>query len=192
MSHTHNINKELNEKLRLKRVGHSLIDQIKWKGYSKDEVYALLAREMGIDEEHAHFARMQSMRSLRAAVGALERILAKVPKTQYAAGKKRPVAVARVIKTEPKKAPVVLTPPKPVKKRVNKRTKDVLPRDQMLKALEELKSARTRLLAQVDDLEPDSQGILERIKQYLHEKIFSKKAKQATDLPPAAETLGGV
>ncbi len=140
-----NINAELGEKLGLKRKGHSLIDQIKWKGYSKDEVYHFLAREMGIDDEQAHFARMQSMRTLKAAVEALQCILDKVPETQYAAGKKRPQsAVARVIKTEPKKEPVILTPSKPVKVKVNKRTKDVLPRDQMLRALAEMKEQKEK------------------------------------------------
>lgn len=139
-----NLNKENNEKLRLKRTGHSYIDQIKWKGYSKDQVYLLLSHELGREERHAHFSAMNTLRELRPAVEALERLLNKLPNTKYAYTNRGKVIQQKcpiVIEVPVAKAITLEVPKKKPTKR-QKLKSDVLPRAQVLKALEEMKKAK--------------------------------------------------
>lgn len=83
MSRVINPNKENNEKLALKREGHALINNIKWKGYSLDKVYYLLAQELHVEEHQAHFSYMQSRRELGRAVQVLRMLYHKLPDTKF-------------------------------------------------------------------------------------------------------------
>jgi len=110
-----NLNKENVEKLALKREGHSLIDKIKWRGYSKDTVYIMLAKEMGVEERHAHFSAMNTLRELRRAVDALRILEKKVPKTEHASPTRdRPSLIGPSIKIYRAKAekPIKIQAPK--------------------------------------------------------------------------------
>lgn len=141
-----NIYKEGREKLELKREGHSLIDRIKQKGYSKDQVYLMLAEELGVEERHAHFGPMNTMRELKPAVEALQRILDKVPKTKYAYKGSKPrikaeIAANIVRVKDQKKLVSVTTVPKKLSSK--QRSKGItLPRKQVLEALEQMKRDR--------------------------------------------------
>lgn len=176
-----NFAKENKEKIGLKREGHSLFDRIKWKGYSKDEVYRLLAKELDVAEPNAHFKQMNTLRELHAAVAALERLLKRLPETAYAAGKKRPAYITQAItstkivrlsdrvkvgktigKVKIKKPPN--PPKKPPKKDYGRNT---LSRGEMQAALEQMK--RDRVLREEKKLVPSSvvverRGIMDWVK----------------------------
>lgn len=168
-----NIYKEAKNKLALKHEGHSLIDRIKWKGYSKDEVYIMLAKELDIDEPHAHFARMQTLRELRPAVDALQRILDKVPKTEFAMGRKRPRAeparnIIRVADQVELKGVGLYKPKKPVQvkkvgKRLAEKQKNTLPREKVLEVLEQMK--RDRLAREGITLYDDKMNWMEDVRK---------------------------
>lgn len=143
-----NLNKENNEKLALKRAGHSLIDRIKWKGYSKDQVYSLLSKELGREERHAHFGAMNTLRELRPAVEALERLFKKLPNTQYAFTHRRKLKEQRcpIVLDIPVAKAIKLAGVKPKESKKWDSKADTLPRAEVLRALEEMK--RDRLLKQ--------------------------------------------
>lgn len=143
--------RENREKLALKRSAHFLIDRIKWKGYSKDDVYGMLSKELGVDEAHSHFSSMNTLRELRPAVEALVRIEKRIPKTGYALGRRGP----RRKKSKPDLRPDVVAvrdqiPPKTILPPKEKRTKtlrkdygrNTLSRPEVLKALDEMKQER--------------------------------------------------
>lgn len=141
------INKENRQKLALKREGHSLIDRIKGKGYYKDDIYRMLATEMGVEQRHAHFSSMQRLAELTKAVEALERLLKKLPKLVKMRGSVTTTTKTPIIrvKDQPRLMGVVgVKKPKPPKEskvgsRLAKKKRDTLPRDQVLKALEEMR-----------------------------------------------------
>lgn len=135
--------KENVEKLALKRDGHSLVDRIKWKGYSKDAVYYMLAKELMIEEKHAHFGRMNTLRELRPAVAALQRIFDRAPLTDMAARSVRRVKKVRHVKIMKANTPPVVVGVVEKKKKPKRDLHDViLPRPAYLKAMEELKKAQ--------------------------------------------------
>lgn len=139
-----NLNKENNEKLRLKREGHALINQIKWKGYSKAYIYTLLSKELHIEERQAHFAHMNTLRELRPAVEALYLINKRLPPTPMAAGGRKkivPIKSPTIIKVAaPKRVVVEQVKPKPKKvRRMEEHRRNTLPRADMLKVLAEMK-----------------------------------------------------
>lgn len=176
-----NPNKENNEKLRYKRQGHLIIDGIHRNGLSKDAIYVLLAKELGTDEPHAHLGRMQTIRELKRAYEALERIEKRIPRTVVK--RHRASKVARpVVKVAPgmyiesvAKAP-----------KTKKIKKDVLPREEMLKALEEIKKNREKLITgtvfneevfSVVTREIKKRGILQKIQDFFHEALHPQKEK---------------
>lgn len=146
MARNTNPNKENREKLALKRAGHSLIDRIKWKGYSKTQVYFLLSNELGREERHAHFSAMNTIRELQPAVEALDRLLRKLPETTHARStsfqkKLQKQKCPIVIKLPVPKPTTVYVPPK-YKTIKEKKKVDVLPRKKVLEALEQMKQDR--------------------------------------------------
>lgn len=145
--------KENREKLQLKRDGHFLITRIKWKGYSMDAVYHLMAENMQIPEEQCHFSKMNTLRELRPAVACLRLLEERLPKTVYALKGPRPrrdksihddrenvIAVRDQIepKTVAVKEPHVQKPTKRGS-RLAKKMRDTLPRPQVLEALEKMR-----------------------------------------------------
>lgn len=120
------------EKLSLKHEGHSLVDKIKWKGYSKDNVYVMLAKEMGVEEHQAHFKKINRLSVLRVAVEALRRLEAKIPRTEKAS-----VIYAWKDKV---KTPELIGKPKPAPKK-SKLKKDTLPRTAYAEILKEVAKA---------------------------------------------------
>ena len=144
-----NINKENKEKLALKREGHSLIDKIKWRGYSKDTVYMMLAKEMGVEERHAHFSVMNSLRELRKAIEALRLLEKKTPKTAAASVDWHETVPIKTIKILRYKAPkpikiTIPQPPKEPKKKKQKAHNVVLPRAAYADTLREVAEANSK------------------------------------------------
>lgn len=143
-----NINKENKEKLALKREGHLLIDKIKWRGYSKDTVYMMLAKEMKVEERHAHFSVMNSLRELRKAIEALRLLEKKTPKTEAASvdwHESVPIKSIKIIRFKEQK-PVRITlpqPPKAPKKKKQKAGNIVLPRSAYADTLREVAEANS-------------------------------------------------
>lgn len=101
-------------KLALKREGHALIDQIKSKGYTKDNTYRLLARELGLESSQAHFSSLNRLSDIQEAVEALQRIFNRLPKKGRIRGVIAPSSVVKPYKPSRKTAS---TPP-PAKKKV--------------------------------------------------------------------------
>lgn len=162
------INKENRQKLALKREGHSLIDRIKGKGYYKDDIYRMLAKEMGVEQRHAHFASMQRLAELTKAVEALERLLKKLPKLVKLRGSVTTTTKTPIIrvKDQPRLMGVGVKKPKPPKeskvgRRLAQKKRDTLPHDQVLKALEEMRRDHEAGITFQGDYADDSKWELE-------------------------------
>lgn len=147
-----NINAENREKLALKREGHLLIDKIKWRGYSKDTVYMMLAKEMGVEERHAHFSVMNSLRELRKAIEALRLLEKKTPKTEAASvdwNETVPIKSIKIIRYKAEKVIKIKQPqppPDPSKKAVKNATRkaNTLPQSAYRETLREIAEANRR------------------------------------------------
>lgn len=173
-----NLSKERIEKLRLKRQGHSLIDKIKWKGYSKDFIYITLAKKLGVHGHQGHFASMHTIRELSRAVDVLILLENKLPITPYVSkGIIKPKTSVK-IKAENVVVPILITQTKKEKRKQTKK-QNVLPRDDMIKALEELKQAKSYPHSTVGLIENSSYNIHMSINRDAVKEIYSHDGKEA-------------
>lgn len=122
-------------------------------GVSKLTTYDWLARELGVPKQKAHFANVYTVPELEIMVAALQRLHDKTSKRRRRRPWKKPEPWVKkpkspVLPQLPRHETLVRKSKKRQaaiewKKKYGTKKQNILPRDQMLKALEELKDART-------------------------------------------------
>lgn len=160
------IYRDIRYKDSLKHQGHELIEHIGRMGTHKITTYAWLARELGWTEERTHFSVPHTIEEYETMVGALKRFQSEILSRRRKKPWTRRQMMLRqrvVIIKSPKPPTVVAVLAKERKKKVKKknpfppssmkmnvgRKGETLPREEYLKAMQDLREARVQYKSHV-------------------------------------------